>query len=72
MSKRLVTDDQAHILAEMYTWDAVASILQGSCAPRTTAGQKAADQVIAQCKRQQLRLIKVYDQPSRRQQGEKV
>jgi hypothetical protein len=61
MSKRLVTDDQANALAEMYTWEAVISILEGSCAPRTRTGQTAADRVTKIAYAQQKKLIRVYD-----------
>jgi hypothetical protein len=57
----MVTDDQAKALAEIYTWDMIISILVESRALRTTAGQSAADRVIAIAKAQQKKLISVYE-----------
>ncbi len=61
MAERLVTDDQAHALAEMYVWESVISILEGSCAPRTKTGQAAANRVTKIAYAQQKKLIRAYD-----------
>ncbi len=58
---RMVTEEQAHKLAEMWIWDAVAGILTGSTAPRDEHGQKAADKVCAIVRREQQRLYKKFD-----------
>ncbi|MEA5251001.1 hypothetical protein [Xanthomonas fragariae] len=56
MSARLVTDDQANALGELYAWDCVVSILEGSTAPRRKSGQTAASRVIAIAKAEQQKL----------------
>ena len=62
---RMVTDEQAKALAELYVWDTVISILEGSTAPRTWGGRRAAASVVKQARRQCQRLIRIYDKEPR-------
>lgn len=61
MQTRMVTDGQAKELAELYVWDAVVSILEGSTAPRTRYGVAAAKRVLKICREQKSRLMTSYD-----------
>jgi hypothetical protein len=51
----------AKALAELYVWDCLVEILEGSTAPRSRSGQKTAERVIALCKREQHKLLRQYD-----------
>lgn len=62
---RLVTTKQADALAELYVWDTVVEILEGSTAPRDESGQKAARKVIAIAKAEQKKLFRKYDAEAR-------
>jgi len=62
---RLVTIKQADALAELYVWDTVVEILEGSTAPRDASGQKAARKVIAIAKAEQKKLFRKYDAEAR-------
>lgn len=62
---RLVTTKQAEALAEMYVWDTVVEILEGSTAPRDESGQKAARKVIAIAMAEQKKLFRKYDAEAR-------
>lgn len=62
---RLVTVKQADALAELYVWDTVVEILEGSTAPRDESGQKAARKVIAIAKAEQKKLFRKYDAEAR-------
>lgn len=59
--QRMVTAEQAEALAELYVWDTVVSILEGSTAPRSWRGQAAASRVIKSAKQEIQRLIAIYD-----------
>lgn len=59
-SKRY-TNEQAHALAELYVWEAVASIIEGSCAPRSSEGMSAARKILVIVSDQRHRLIREYD-----------
>ncbi|WP_126969020.1 hypothetical protein [Xanthomonas sp. BRIP62411] len=65
MSDHLVTKEQAESLAELYTWEAVVSILEGSNAPRSESGQQVASEVIGLAKAEQSKLIRIYDQQAK-------
>ncbi len=58
---RLVTTKQAEALAELYVWDTIVEILEGSTAPRDASGQKAARRVIAIAKAEQRKLFRKYE-----------
>ena len=62
---RLVTTKQAKALAEMYVWDTIVEILEGSTAPRDESGQKAARKVIAIAKAEQKKLFRKYEPEGR-------
>lgn len=62
---RLVTTKQAEALAELYVWEMVVEILEGSTAPRDASGQKAARKVIAIAKAEQKKLFRKYDADAR-------
>lgn len=62
---RLVTTKQAKALAELYVWDTVVEILEGSTAPRDASGQKAALRVIAIAKAEQKKLFRKYEAEAR-------
>lgn len=62
---RLVTTKQADALAELYVWDTIVEILEGSTAPRDESGQKAARKVIAIAKAEQKKLFRKYDAEAR-------
>jgi hypothetical protein len=48
-------------MAELYVWDAVVSILEGSTKPRSRSGQRAASRVIQICKQECQRRLREYD-----------
>mgnify|MGYP001063246157 CR=1 FL=1 len=58
---RLVTTKQAEALAELYVWDTIVEILEGSTAPVSESGQKAALRVIAIAKAEQRKLFRKYE-----------
>jgi len=62
---RLVTTKQADALAELYVWETVVEILEGSTAPVSASGQKAALRVIAIAKAEQRKLFRKYEPEDR-------